>query len=136
MHFLYRCFDAKGKLLYIGASINPLARAYGHALNSPWFKKAAHITLVHLDISKDAVNIVEREAIHSEQPKHNVFHKSLSAQPKANLEYLRYLEKCEKKAAAMKQLRANGWTFQRIATKYKISRQRVHQMLKAKANGK
>lgn len=36
-HFVYRCFDADGRLLYVGLTKNPEQRLAGHRSQTLWF---------------------------------------------------------------------------------------------------
>jgi len=44
--------------------------------------------------------------------------------------YAKQLERFERKRAQMRKYRAAGWTLQRIANHFRITRQRVSQILK------
>jgi N-acyl-L-homoserine lactone synthetase len=48
------------------------------------------------------------------------------------MDYQNALRQWAERRAAMRRLRAKGWTLQRIATHYRIKPQRVHAILKAK----
>lgn len=67
---LYRHFDAGGRLLYVGISVNALARLAGHKSNSEWFSQIATVTVEHFSRRRDAEK-AERRAIREEKPEHN-----------------------------------------------------------------
>lgn len=71
MHSLYRHFDKDGNLLYVGVSINHLARLLQHRVNAHWFKDIATITVEHFETRKECMR-AERVAIVTENPAHNL----------------------------------------------------------------
>jgi predicted GIY-YIG superfamily endonuclease len=78
-HVLYRAFDAKGQLLYVGITMNPGSRFAQHSEKKPWWVDVADIRVEQF-ASRDEVLTAEREAIKSELPLHNVAH-SLTNKP-------------------------------------------------------
>ena len=68
---LYRCFDGRGGLLYVGISFLALARIDQHARLSSWFDEVRTVT-VEPHATRDEVEAAERAAILAERPKHNV----------------------------------------------------------------
>lgn len=71
-YVLYRVFAADDRLLYVGATTNPKLRFMDHA-HKEWWLEAAKITLEHVS-DLDELMAVERRAIESENPTHNVIH--------------------------------------------------------------
>jgi len=69
MHSLYRHFDKRGRLLYVGVSKNAIARIRGHK-NASWYSKISNVTIEHFEHRVDAL-AAEQEAIHAESPIHN-----------------------------------------------------------------
>ena len=69
-HHLYRYFDDKGVLLYVGMSFSAFARAAQHRLGSFWFEAAKNMTIEAFPSRRDAV-AAERKAIATENPKFN-----------------------------------------------------------------
>lgn len=70
-HHLYRHFDANGELLYVGISLNALARfAKGHRQTADWFLLISRIEIQNLATREEAI-AAESEAIHREHPKFN-----------------------------------------------------------------
>ena len=67
---VYRCFDAQGRLLYIGASKDPAARYEAHAARADWMQSVVNITLEWHD-SRSAAYLAEEAAIKAERPMHN-----------------------------------------------------------------
>lgn len=67
---LYRCFDEKGCLLYVGASYHAILRFAQHISSSCWSEDVATITIEKFDSRKAAFD-AERAAIQSEGPKYN-----------------------------------------------------------------
>lgn len=67
---LYRAFDRKGALLYVGISLRVLSRLQQHRSTSEWFNDMAHLT-VERHPTRSAAFTAERKAILSEAPKFN-----------------------------------------------------------------
>ncbi len=67
---LYRCFDADGRLLYVGASRNPARRLGEH---NRWNGDVATITVAWHDTPEAAAH-AERTAITEERPMFNAQH--------------------------------------------------------------
>ena len=97
---LYRHYNSKGELLYVGVSLSALQRLGQHADHSDWFASIARVTIEHLDTREAALD-AERAAVIRERPLHNIHHKKASeeAQRKAN-------EKLTETAQAKKDLTA------------------------------
>jgi predicted GIY-YIG superfamily endonuclease len=72
-HALYRFFDAKDALLYVGIT-NSLTRRWGqHENEKTWFTDVARATVEHHP-TRDAVFAAEKVAIQREKPRFNVVH--------------------------------------------------------------
>lgn len=70
-HYVYRHYDAAGRLLYVGCSLRPEARFKDHkASRAPWTTLVAKSKLVGPYTYKVARDI-EREAIRTEDPLYN-----------------------------------------------------------------
>lgn len=67
---LYRHFDAKGVLLYVGVAQYIGARNGAHASQSPWFKDVAATKTQDFESRYEALQ-AERKAILEEHPLHN-----------------------------------------------------------------
>ena len=74
--YLYRHFDGKGNLLYVGISVNAFVRLSQHK-GSGWFNSIANVTLEAFP-SRDAAIKAEQAAILKEKPQHNIRHQSSS----------------------------------------------------------
>lgn len=74
---LYRHFDAAGRLLYVGISLNAVARLSQHRQCSAWFREIARVE-IEWHPSREAACEAEVQAIRSEQPLHNVAHAELN----------------------------------------------------------
>lgn len=70
---LYRHFNSKGALMYVGISMSVAQRLAQHKLNSAWFDDIANITIAHFATREQAVE-AEAEAIRSERPAFNTAH--------------------------------------------------------------
>lgn len=69
-HYVYRCYDASGALLYVGCTKDPAARrtAHRHSLASSWFADVARVKLCG-PYPKDVAFRIERETQIAEGPK-------------------------------------------------------------------
>jgi excisionase family DNA binding protein len=70
---LYRHFDSDGALLYVGVSLNAVARLAGHETFSHWFDRIARVEIEHFP-NREAALSAEKEAITTESPKCNLKH--------------------------------------------------------------
>ena len=71
---LYRHYDDKNNLLYVGISLNALNRLYQHGGHSDWFDDIKIVKIEHFESRREAVN-AERKAIKNEKPLYNIQHK-------------------------------------------------------------
>lgn len=71
MSVLYRAYDDRERLLYIGISDSPLIRLGQHAASSPWTVYVAKLTFER-HATREAVEDAEREAIATEDPVWNM----------------------------------------------------------------
>lgn len=67
---VYRLYDRRGSLLYIGSTINVFGRFQGHAGRTPWWSEVATYRLQRFE-TEEAARCAEALAIGSEDPKHN-----------------------------------------------------------------
>jgi predicted GIY-YIG superfamily endonuclease len=70
---LYRLYDTRGRLLYVGITNNPEVRWQTHAREKPWWPKVANKTLEWFETRKSAQR-VERIEIAEERPAFNLQH--------------------------------------------------------------
>lgn len=70
-HYLYRCYDADDRLLYIGCSNGPLARVESHRESAWWGDRIARVRFTVFPDREYALS-KEREAIYLERPICNV----------------------------------------------------------------
>jgi hypothetical protein len=68
---LYRHYDNDGRLLYVGISLSALTRLGQHKDASHWFSQIKEVKIEHFASRNQALE-AEREAIHNENPLHNV----------------------------------------------------------------
>jgi len=71
MQTLYRHYDKRGELLYVGISINAFTRLSSHLRKSHWSRSIRTMTIDYYDTRKE-VRAAERAAIEREKPKHNI----------------------------------------------------------------
>lgn len=69
--FLYWHFDADGLLLYVGISIQAIARFSGHRSTAHWAHLVARIDIEAYP-TRDAALTAEKTAIKNERPRYNV----------------------------------------------------------------
>lgn len=68
---LYRVYDRRGRLLYVGQTKDFRTRIRAHSNGSAWFRFAAFTTQRHYEARDDAID-AETEAIRNEHPRHNI----------------------------------------------------------------
>lgn len=69
-HALYRFFDAKDRLLYVGESWNAVNRAKQHRRQQHWWMQVRRMT-VEMHPSREAARVAEAKAIRTERPRYN-----------------------------------------------------------------
>lgn len=69
---VYRVFDKRGRLLYVGMSQSFIVRLETHRTDSHWFSDAARVDIEHFRTRQSALK-AEALAIRTENPKHNIF---------------------------------------------------------------
>jgi hypothetical protein len=67
---VYRFYDAAGVLLYVGSTWRPHMRWRQHQ-SKPWFPEVTDVRVEQFS-DLEAMREAERQAIHREQPRHNV----------------------------------------------------------------
>lgn len=87
-HDLYRWFNDKGDLLYIGISVNAFTRASRHRLSAVWWQEATLMTRERHP-NRSAALLAEREAIRSEHPRYNIDQVPVPREPKTSRGKLR-----------------------------------------------
>lgn len=70
-HYVYRCWDGNGRLIYVGVSVAPLQRMDQHKTNSWWFDQTARVTY-RVFPTREYAMARERQAIAEENPRWNV----------------------------------------------------------------
>lgn len=82
---LYRYYDTKDRLLYVGISIHAAVRMSGHRRHrrETWWKEVAHVAVEHLDGTRADAERIEAAAIRSERPRYNIVHRPRSTAPPA-----------------------------------------------------
>jgi hypothetical protein len=73
-HELYRIYDGNGVLLYIGRSLNSIARASQHRVTKSWWHTVARIDIEQFVTTDEGAGAREAAAIATEKPLHNVAH--------------------------------------------------------------
>ena len=67
---LYRLFDARGELLYVGISGNVGRRLAQHDRTKDWAGRISHVAVEH-HVTRSSAQAAERLAIRTEQPRFN-----------------------------------------------------------------
>jgi predicted GIY-YIG superfamily endonuclease len=78
---LYRCFDKRGHLLYVGLSTNARRRANEHRREKPWWGEVYRTEIDVLTLARHHALRVEAETIRDERPKYNSHHSTPKLQP-------------------------------------------------------
>jgi hypothetical protein len=68
---VYRFYDARDNLLYVGVAVNPKSRWYGHRDDKPWWPEVTTRTIEWFD-DRRAAERAEFEAIQKERPRYNI----------------------------------------------------------------
>lgn len=68
---LYRHFDRRSNLLYVGVSLNALKRLMQHREVSGWFGEIHRVEIERFATRQEALS-AERNAISGENPRHNI----------------------------------------------------------------
>lgn len=71
MNSVYRAFDVKGRLLYVGLSTDVPQRFHQHATSSLWWGQAERVDLTHYATLEEARS-AELAAIKAEVPAYNL----------------------------------------------------------------
>jgi hypothetical protein len=66
---LYRHFDVRGSLLYVGISISAVARLCQHR-GSPWFREIVRVDIERCQ-TRELAEFLEASAIKNEKPRYN-----------------------------------------------------------------
>lgn len=69
--FVYRCYDAAERLIYVGCSVSPRTRMENHRASSWWFPQVARVRYTIFP-HRDYALRMERRAIAEENPRWNV----------------------------------------------------------------
>ena len=76
---LYRHYDKRGRLLYVGISLHTAVRLMGHkSQRATWLYQVARIDIEWLPTRKAAL-AAERLAIKTEKPPHNIQHNDMAS---------------------------------------------------------
>lgn len=77
-HYLYRLYNDKDELLYIGISKSAIHRLHQHLETQPWAEQIAKQTIERF-ASRQKLESAERKAILKEKPKHNITYNDANA---------------------------------------------------------
>lgn len=71
--YVYRCFDADDRLMYVGLTLDRAHRYRTHRSGTPWWPDVTRITSTRYDDDEEARR-VEASTIARCSPRHNVVH--------------------------------------------------------------
>lgn len=116
---LYRHFDAAGSLLYVGISLNAIARLSQHK-QSKWSADIAKVEIEHYPTLRKALE-AEKLAIQAEKPRWNVTHANKPFQQPADFVPSWPTRSTGEKEANIKSIEMDVWMVGRrtVATKVK-----------------
>jgi hypothetical protein len=86
--YVYRMFDEKRRLLYVGTGLSALARAGHHRRHKAWFDDVRRITITPYPSPMEAAR-AEVEAIGRERPLHNVHHNTSRNEARLRAKWVR-----------------------------------------------
>jgi excinuclease UvrABC nuclease subunit len=81
--YVYRCFDAHGCLLYIGAAVDVRARLVTHRRDQRWWRLVARVEAQRFATWQEAERD-EKAAILREQPPLNVYGRGQTSPPQVD----------------------------------------------------
>lgn len=84
---LYRHFNKKDELLYVGISLSAVARLGQHKEHANWFNTISRVEIETFDTRRQVVK-AEKTAIQAECPLYNIHHSKKSSTP----EYIKRIE--------------------------------------------
>lgn len=87
---LYRLFNAKDQLLYVGIAADPAARWKGHCHTKPWVGEVAMRVIEWFSTHDEALR-AETEAIRFEYPRYNISQSQRSDKPKPPRPSMKFL---------------------------------------------
>lgn len=90
-HYVYRCFDETGRLIYVGRSATPHTRLEFHRRNSWWAPQAVRVKIAVFP-NKEQASAAERDAIASENPRWNTLGKWANNATWSEQDYLDYVK--------------------------------------------
>ena len=133
MAYLYRYFDVSNRLLYIGISINAFRRLAEQIGYLSWFDQIRTVTLQRFKTMRKATK-AEQKAIEREHPKFNVSHNRQKKKIRTSedvADYRRFLKQSVERRRAIIRA-ASFFGTRQTAKSFKISRQRVNQIINGK----
>ena len=90
-HYVYRCYDDTGRLVYVGESCDAVRRLEFHRYNSVWARHVARVRVaVHPD--REAARTAEQHAIRTENPRFNRMGRWRSRPTWTEQDYIDYVE--------------------------------------------
>ncbi|SRR5574340_61464 len=122
--YVYRCYDDRGVLLYVGCTQSPDIRAATHRRRTKWFNDAIAIIYERYPCREDGLN-AERSAIESENPLHNVSHSADKSKRRITTWNSVMTEHCPKMIA---DLVARGYTIKTLAKELGVTQKVIVEM--------
>ncbi len=130
-YHLYRHFDSKGVLLYVGISLSAIERLRRHRQSkSHWANSISNVTIESFP-SRESVMRAESNAVRSERPLHNICLQYKRPKKNSGAAYEKAKSKWLERRSSIRVMAA---TFGRkaAAKRFKISEARVSQIVNGK----
>jgi hypothetical protein len=108
-YVVYRAYDSKGVLLYVGSTGRLATRRYSHSREKSWWPRVARITTEEFP-ERASARAAERRAIRLENPVHNLY------RGKTPLRNLRVADEVWK--PALEKARAEGKTLTEVIIEF------------------
>lgn len=142
---VYRLFDERGIILYIGVTDHPKRRWGTHASTKEWWPQVHTKKLVWFE-SRDEALAAERAAIFDEEPVHNVRHMLTSDQKRLLDEAVQAAGRARESRAVVERIKARildhahemrraGFTDLDICQHLRLSRSTLNRKLGARPTG-
>lgn len=88
-HYVYRCYDAADRLIYVGCTVAPRQRLDQHRSSTWWHEQVARVRYVVFP-NKEYALFQETVAIRTENPRWNVKHRDLEAMTLADFRDMKH----------------------------------------------
>ena len=129
--FVYKCYDADNKLLYVGYSKSVLNRITQHQYGANWFDRVARIEAVAFESAEDA-KLEERRCAENDNPEINISMTSRKRRVRPNA-----TRACLIKADVLiGAIRSTGRSVKAVCEEAGVTRQTFYSVIKPGGNPK